>query len=65
MKKSLKQLDLKKLTIAKISRNELTRVQGGSSDPTDPDPNVGPFVTKEVETCTFSAQAGQSEGACH
>jgi hypothetical protein len=53
MKNDFKKLGLKKLTIARISLNELNSIQGGSSDPTDPDPHADPELSREMN-CTYS-----------
>lgn len=53
MKKEFKTLNLKKLTIAKINTSELMKIQGGSSDPTDPDHNADPELSREMG-CTYS-----------
>ena len=53
MKKEIKTLNLKKLTIAKINVNELRQIQGGSSDPTDPDPHADPELSRQ-NNCTYS-----------
>ncbi|WP_299768547.1 hypothetical protein [uncultured Dokdonia sp.] len=53
MKKEFKTLNLKKLTIAKINTSELLKIQGGSSDPTDPDPHTDPELSREMG-CTYS-----------
>ena len=53
MKKEFKTLSLKRLTIARINVNELQKIQGGSSDPTDPDHNADPEMSRE-QGCTYS-----------
>ena len=53
MKNNFKKLKLEKLTIARININELRKIQGGSSDPTDPDPHADPNLSREMN-CTYS-----------
>jgi hypothetical protein len=48
MKKRIETLKLEKLTIARIAINELIKIQGGSSDPTDPDPTAPIYRTREM-----------------
>ncbi|WP_179218161.1 class I lanthipeptide [Dokdonia pacifica] len=53
MKKEFKTLNLKKITIAKMNTSELMKIQGGSSDPTDPDPHADPELSRQ-NGCTYS-----------
>ena len=53
MKKEFKTVSLKRLIIARINSNELKNIQGGSSDPTDPDPHANPELSREMG-CTYS-----------
>ena len=55
MKKEFKTLSLEKLTIARISSHDLQKVQGGSSDFTDPDPHtVDPELNTGERDTTYS-----------
>jgi bacteriocin-like protein len=55
MKNDFKKLSLKKLTIARISTNELKSIEGGSSiPPTDQDPDLSILTTMEIHNCIES-----------
>ncbi len=53
MKSELRKLKLEKLTIARITTSGLKNIQGGSSDPTDPDHTADPELSREMG-CTYS-----------
>ena len=54
MKNDFKKLKLEKFTVARITMNELTKIQGGTSILTNTDLDEGALATMNIDNCPGS-----------